>query len=171
VFSHIDVPNVIPGMEVKIGRGLPVVMPDWLPKKAARIFAGHIHKPQQLGNITIVGSLISTDLSEVGDCKRAIVTKPNTLEFESIPVINRPLMGVEVIYGTPEYTKNLDALLATLQITINGIVSVNITCPHTKAHEIDWLKLESEIRARCHYLRWSLNVVKEREVRVKDLED
>lgn len=170
VYSHVDIPNIIPGMEVKIGRGLPVVMPDWLPKKAARVFAGHIHKPQQLGNITIVGSLISTDLSEVGDIKRAIITKANTLEFDSIPIVNRPIMGFEAVYGTPEYAKGIEALTDTLQITTNGIVSVNITCPHTKAHEVDWLKLESEIRARCHYLRWSLNIVKEREVRVKDLD-
>jgi DNA repair exonuclease SbcCD nuclease subunit len=169
-YSHVDIPGAVPGFEAKIGRGLPVALPAWMSARASRIFGGHIHRPQKFGNITIVGSLISTDLSEVGDCKRVIITKPNTLEFESIPLVNRPLMGVEVVYGTPEYTKNLDALLATLQITTNGIVSVNITCPHTKAHEVDWLKLESEIRARCYYLRWSLNVVKEREVRVKDLD-
>lgn len=170
VFTHVDIPGAIPGMEVKIGRGLPTSIPEWLPRKAARVFAGHIHKPQQLGNIYIVGSLILTDLSEVGEQKRIIRTVPNELAYCTIPVANRSLLSLDAVYGTSTYEKAMAALLEELDDTINPIVSVKIMCPHSKAHEVDWIKQEDIIRSKCYYLRWNFNIVKEKELRAKDID-
>ena len=53
-------------------------------KKFKLIFSGHIHKPQQVGNVIYVGSMFQTDFGEEGEQKRFVVLDIETGTFESI---------------------------------------------------------------------------------------
>ena len=57
---------------------------DSILKKFKWIFSGHIHKPQQVGNVVYVGSMFQTDFGEEGEQKRFIVLDTETNTFESI---------------------------------------------------------------------------------------
>lgn len=77
VFSHFNVPGVIPGTEAdmlkKVETNLPEAFMKWKPGKAhPTIINGHIHSYQrvgQFGNIHIVGSPIFTDFGEKENIK------------------------------------------------------------------------------------------------------
>jgi DNA repair exonuclease SbcCD nuclease subunit len=63
-------------------------------KKYKLIFSGHVHKPQQIGNVVYVGSMYQTDFGEADEQKRFCVLDPDTGIYESINFAYPELINV-----------------------------------------------------------------------------
>ena len=167
-FSHLDIENAIAGLEKDIGRGLDSFLPEWVSKKCLQVFGGHIHHRQRHGNIELVGAAIRVKTSESTEISGILQVSPDG-SFKRVVLSSRCLMGYKLTFGNEECRTVLKSLLDNDIST--AIVSMHVTCPHTEAHKFDFIKYEDTIRKKCHYLRFVLDVVKEKELRIKELDD
>jgi hypothetical protein len=166
-FCHLDIPNAIPGIEKQIGRGIDSFLPTWISSACKQVFAGHIHHVQRHGNIEVVGSAVRVTTSEQNEISRILQVEDDG-SFKSILLPSRPLTSINVVYGTSDGMAQLQAL-ENSDLSTN-IVSVRIVCPHTEAHKFDNIKFEDALRKRCYYLRFIFDVIKEKELRIKELD-
>ena len=167
-FCHLDIEGVIPGIEKEIGQGVDTFLPKWVSDKVHHVFAGHIHHVQKQGNIDIVGAAVRVNTKEANELSRIILLE-DALSFISIPLPSRNVTTMKVFYGSPDSDAQL-AALSNMSVK-DHIVSVAVVCPHTEAHKFDHIKFEEDLRKRCHYLRFTFDVVKEKELRIKELDD
>ncbi len=172
VYTHVDIYGVTPGIEKSIQRGVPCVLPDWVINLGKPIFAGHIHKPQAVKNLMVVGSVLKCDISEAEDVKRYLtVNDDGKIGFDLIDCRN--VQHFDIDYSTDSgkdiYLSFFGGLKSST--TKDSIVSINLTCPHTLAHEIDQAKFQDEVRKQCYHLKFKFNVVKEKSFRMKELDN
>jgi len=85
LFIHEDIAGLVYGSsQYKSGSKLkPAIFGDW-----DIVFDGDIHKPQQLGNITVIGSPMIQDWGEAHEIKRFIHFKDN--KIISVPIESGP---------------------------------------------------------------------------------
>lgn len=77
VFSHLEVPGVKLGEFDPVQRDTGVSIPARLikSKKVIRVYAGHVHKHQEVGKVNVVGSSIHVDFGEADDPKGMILAE------------------------------------------------------------------------------------------------
>lgn len=171
-FTHLDIAGLTPGTEKDNSKGLPCVMPDRVKEICNKIFAGHIHTPQKLDNIEVVGSILQTDISEVQQQKYYIklhdASKAVT-GIEYVPTNSREIKSYNIKY--PDDKNLYDELLNAKGINKTDIVSIKLVCPHNLAHEVDQFKFQDEVRKNCWHLRFDFIVLKEKQFRMKDLDN
>lgn len=167
-FCHLDIEGAIPGIEKEIGQGVDTFLPKWVSKKVKHVFAGHIHHMQKHGNIDIVGASVRVNTKEVNELSRIILLEDD-LSFTSVVLPSRNITTLKILYGTPDGDAQLTAL-ANMDIK-DHIVSVAVVCPHTEAHKFDHIKFEEDLHKRCYYLRFVFDVVKEKDLRIKELDE
>lgn len=68
-FAHLDVPGSKQNEHDSRQRDIGTHIPDRLVDVCERVYVGHIHKYQVLGDVTIVGSAIHIDFGESNDVK------------------------------------------------------------------------------------------------------
>jgi len=170
-FTHLDIHGAVPGMEREINRGAQAFLPDWVSHKCKKIYAGHIHKPQTMGNIEIVGSVIKANIAESDDVKKYIKII-NGQEIH-VPIKCRDIISFDIDYSTEEGQNIYHRLIQLGQEDtkkLDALMSVNIVCPHNLAHEIDYIRFKDSLRKKVHHLRSNFDVVKERNYRIKELD-
>lgn len=165
VFTHMDIADVIPGIESEIGRGSPCLLPNGVIQRAKKVWAGHIHKPQDIGNLTVVGSVIKLKISELED-------RRYFHDGVAIPYQGRNLWSFTIDFSTQDgktwYENTLNGI--GLQHIPDAIVAVDFTCPHNLAHEVDQGKIQDAIwKAGCYHLRFDFHVVLEKKLRMQHL--
>lgn len=171
-FTHLDIAGLTPGTEKDNSKGLPCMMPDRVKEICNKIFAGHIHTPQTLDNITVVGSIIQTDISEVGQQKYYVKLYDSSKAVTGIeytPINSREIKSYNIKY--PDDKNLYDELLSSKGINKTDIVSIKLICPHNLAHEVDQFKFQDEVRKACWHLRFDFIVLKEKQFRMKDLDN
>jgi DNA repair exonuclease SbcCD nuclease subunit len=126
-----------------------VLSKEKLEKKYKKIFAGHIHSPQAMGNIIIAGSIFSGEINE----KEKFVWKLDldTFAVEQIKLPGRPIVGLEnptmgdlealpknsivkITITDKEKKKEIDALKERLEGFDAGILVENIATERKKLH-------------------------------------
>jgi DNA repair protein SbcD/Mre11 len=73
-FTHLEVPGSVLADDDRVQRDVGTVIPVALIEstKVVRIFAGHVHKHQTVGKVTVVGSALHVDFGEAADPKGMI---------------------------------------------------------------------------------------------------
>lgn len=184
-FTHIDIPEAIPGFEQQLSRGAPCIMPDWVKQVSNTVMSGHIHKPQHFENVTIVGSLIAVDASEASDNKVYYKLCDNTIEGipdsllgqpvirlapEAYPIESRLIIQYDFNFALPQNKLIFEQFLTfDFSRTPDSILIINIICPHNIAHEFDQFKIKEVLRKKCKHLLFDFKIVKERSFRMKEL--
>lgn len=171
-FTHLDIPGTIPGIEKQIGRGLSYSIPrKVLDYPGIRVFAGHVHKPQTIAHVDVIGSLIISDISERHDRKHWIILNDDDT-ITSYPISNRDIISTKL-------NMSLDSDKLIYQNILQGvhdpylkdnIVSLEMIIPHNIAHEIDQSKFKDYLRSKCYHLKEDIKVVKEKQFRMKELD-
>jgi hypothetical protein len=166
VFCHLNIPGVVPGVEKEIGHGVPAFLPEWA-KDCKAVFAGHIHRGMTIGKTHILGSVLRVTVSEQYDTGfMAIIDHMGNILNKS-RIESRPLSHF-VLDATGG--KSID-LPSILEKDLNGhIVSVVITVPRERAHEVNQVKLQEQLREKCYNARLIVDVVNEKEIRMKELD-
>lgn len=167
-YCHLNIPNAVPGIELEIGRGVSYTLPDWVSEHCNKVYAGHIHKPQVLGNIRILGSAIKVSMAEAKDTKyyMELHTSDKILEVP-VKIPNRNLYGFKLDVFKGDFLEQLKTITDT-ELT-DAIVSVLVICPNEKANSFNWYEIENSLRKRCYHLRWSLQIIKDKNIRLKDV--
>lgn len=80
VFTHLEVPNVVgsDGETVKRDTGLCIPQLILENERVIHVYAGHEHRPQELGKVTVVGSAIHVDFGEADETKGMILAEVNS---------------------------------------------------------------------------------------------
>lgn len=162
-YTHVDIPGAVPGTEATVTRGAPCLLPQEIINKSELVVGGHIHKFQQLGNVLILGSIIRTSISEAND-------KKHVLADQLIELDSRDLKHFDINITSKNDFDNLLAMVKTLDLS-GKIISCKAICAHTIAHEIDFNVLEKAFRDQCYYLRWESIIHKEKQYRMRELEN
>lgn len=166
-FTHVDIPGAVPGSEVQVSRGAPCLLPEKIIKGSKQIIAGHLHSPQILGNINILGSITRTSMTEQNDTKRVMILYPSTQAFIFINDREMEAVAITVHAKTDiEYIKNYANNISFP----NKIVSMKIICPSNLAHELDFNEIQDTIRKKCYYLKFESLIHKEKQLRMPSLE-
>lgn len=73
-FTHLEVPGAEIADDDRVQRDVGTSIPAALLEspKVIRIFAGHVHKAQEVGKVTVVGSALHVDFGEAADPKGMI---------------------------------------------------------------------------------------------------
>jgi DNA repair exonuclease SbcCD nuclease subunit len=73
-FTHLEVPGAVLADDDRVQRDVGTRIPTALleSEKVVRIFAGHVHKAQEVGKVTVVGSALHVDFGEATDPKGMI---------------------------------------------------------------------------------------------------
>lgn len=112
-FCHHDLDGATVGSEGRMLRGgksplLPALRDH---PEIIHWFAGHIHKPQEVGpRITVVGSIIQMDRGEAGEEKRIITLYPDRKQGTSHPLYDLGACCFDT--RTLDYVDDLDATRA-----------------------------------------------------------
>lgn len=169
-YCHLDIIGATPGTEQGLSHGLPCLLPDYVINNSKQIWAGHIHTPQIINNICVVGSIIKTSISEVG--QKRIYRIDDNDQVETIYLNSRNLVNYDVNFKDQIGKDVYAAMLADPArfFKPEDIVSIRMECPHTEAHLIDQFKLQDKLRKACYHLRFDLKVLKEKQVRMKELD-
>lgn len=79
-FTHLEVPNVVgsDGETVKRDTGLCIPQLILENERVIHVYAGHEHRPQELGKVTVVGSAIHVDFGEADETKGMILAEVNS---------------------------------------------------------------------------------------------
>lgn len=79
-FTHLEVPNASMSNGETVQRDTGLSIPKCLLDKdrVIHVYAGHIHKYQELGKVTVVGSAIHVDFGEADDDKGMILAEVNS---------------------------------------------------------------------------------------------
>jgi DNA repair exonuclease SbcCD nuclease subunit len=181
VFSHLDIPGAVAGVEQYFTKARPTQLSGQLINhpKIKRIFAGHVHKPQTVGDkITVVGSLVQCDLTEVDDQKRVVIYDTETDTITNIPVQTPEFGGTRLKRISLDFTANdLDVwktyeslLTERNDLTDLDILSVDIRVTEEDYPKLDLIKLEESLKKQVHHIRRIVPVVvRNREMRLPTL--
>lgn len=75
-FAHLEVPgskrNEWDVHQRDVGTAIPEVL--LLDDRCLRVYAGHVHKGQEIGKVRVVGSALHVDFSEASDLKGVVVS-------------------------------------------------------------------------------------------------
>jgi len=180
-FSHLDIQDAVVGVERFFTKPIPSMLSNSIINnpKVKRIFSGHIHTPQTVGDkIIILGSLLQTDLTEANDKKRFIIYDNKTDEVESIELQNEEFGGsrlkrisFDFVKETPGSGAN-DFMLneITKEVKLNDILSIDVRIAEEDLYKIDIGKVESVVAGKVRHLRRIVPIiVKNREVRLPTL--
>jgi len=76
-FSHLEATGFKLGQFEPVQRDTVVLIPARLikSKKVIRVYAGHVHKHQEVGKVNVVGSSIHVDFGEADDPKGMILAE------------------------------------------------------------------------------------------------
>lgn len=166
-FSHLNIDGMVPGMEMELARHYVPTLPLSLIKRCGRVFGGHIHTPQIKDNVCIVGSLLKFCTAEAQDHKGIVEISEEAMTF--VPISSRELVRFDFNVVEFKDLEPISALLSGLhdkQIQ-NAIVSVHIICSAALAHKIDLLELKNYLTSRCFYVRMSMNLLKDKQLRLE----
>jgi DNA repair exonuclease SbcCD nuclease subunit len=77
VFSHLEVPGARYADDDRTQRDVGTKIPDSLleSERVLRVYAGHVHRYQELERVTVVGSALHVDFGEATDRKGMIVVE------------------------------------------------------------------------------------------------
>jgi len=80
VFSHLEVPGATASVDETVQRDVGLSVPRSLleAENVLRVYAGHIHRYQELEKVTVVGSSIYVDFGEADDPKGMILSEVRT---------------------------------------------------------------------------------------------
>lgn len=161
-FSHLDIPEAMPGLESEISRSSKCILPDWVYERCNKVISGHIHKGQSLrgGKVEILGSVLKVSVAEADDPKRYCIIEDDKVTLKDIKTRNVKDYRIT-------FDKGFDS--GSIQVEKDDIVSVEITVPHNIAHTFDFRALEKKLRESCYHLRFNLDVVKEKCIRNKEI--
>jgi hypothetical protein len=179
--SHLDIPGAMVGVEKFFTKPIPSTLDPSIiiNPKVKRIFAGHNHTPQTVGDkIIVLGSLLQTDLSEADDKKRFIIYDNKTDEVESIELQNEEFGGSRLRRISFDFVKEKpgsganDYMLneITKEVKPNDILSIDVRIAEEDLYKIDIGKVESTVAGKVRHLRRVVPIiVKNREVRLPTL--
>lgn len=165
-YTHLDIAGTIKGIEMEIGKGINSLLPEYIIKKSNKIYAGHIHKAQKINNIHVVGSLLKVNISESNNLNhyvREINDKP-----EAVFLKQRKLLHFDLdITEEGQYNKLESIKTSDIQ---DSILSIKAFCNHNIVHKYDFKQFESDLRKKVKHLRFKLDVIKEKKLRMKELD-
>lgn len=159
-FSHLDIAEAVPGIEAEISRSSKCQIPQWAKDNCECIISGHIHVPQVIKNILILGSVLKVSITEAKDNKQYAILDNGEIELK--PIKTRDIKDFRI---------TVDELFKPDSIVVGkeDIVSVKLTIPHNIAHKFDLRALEKRVRESCYHLRFDTDIVKEKFIRNKTI--
>ena len=175
-YTHLDIPGTIPGIEKQISRGLSYVIPrKVLDYPGIQIFSGHVHRPQKVAHVHIIGSLIVSDISERDDQKQWVIHDDfGTGNIDVNLLDNRKILSCKLNLSLEKDIMLYKALLTDSMegdVSIkDAIVSLEMIIPHNIAHTIDQVKFKDVLRSKCYHLKEDIKIVKEKQFRMKELD-
>lgn len=178
---HLDLPGVAAGAERLVMRHQPGALPQQLidHPKIRYWLCGHIHKPQIVGKLVVVGSLLQNDFSEVGEAKHLIVGDG---EGTSVVLIEcQQLRQIDLDFTDPQRKDKSEeayqALLArrydapSLGINQADIVKITVRISDEDYVGRDFRGIEDDLAKHCRLLyRISPTIVRTREYRMRQLD-
>lgn len=157
VFSHLNVPGVIPGTEETMLKRVDVQLPKLLMEtriggNRPTVIQGHIHTKQDLGNVHIVGSPVFVDFGEKEkqkyfleiDIPEKIGEGPGGLKYLRVPCLN--FVEFNLHASAPDHHFGI------VGIDSNSVVKVNLTLDEN-AVGFDVEELRSEISKVAYYVK------------------
>lgn len=76
VFTHLEVPDASLAGDERVQRDVGTSIPRlFLNDPNLRIFAGHVHRAQEVGNVSVVGSALHVNFGEAADDKRMLLVE------------------------------------------------------------------------------------------------
>ena len=159
-FSHTNVDGARAGTENLMLRQSDLQFPktQLAGLGITQVFSGHIHTPQKVGKIFIIGSPVCTDFGDVHPDRGFIfmdMLEDGTWEIERVQTPQAPL--VELKYDLTLLTPAEFAAAARQDIaeklTLETIAKVKVRLDPERAAEFDLASVETAVRGACLALR------------------
>ena len=112
-------------------------------------FAGHLHTPQDLSKITVLGSLLQLDRNEEGQEKRIITLDCETGKAETHPLVQLgasqfKTFNLDFVSDEAQARAQYQLLTQIDKFPVKSLVSVNVRIP--AGQEFDATGLEDRLR-------------------------
>lgn len=159
-FCHLGIGGALSGVESFWLKSSPEKLPEeWVDDPKARMwFAGHFHTPQQVNKVTIVGSLVQVDMSEVSDEKRFVSVDLGTEEISYYPV-NQSSLSSRLQRLSFDLTQEADRSRFNQFMTDpakvvspSTLLSLDLQIPETDS-ELDIKQVEAALKPFVRFLR------------------
>lgn len=144
VATHLNIKGAKMGKQEFLYRGDDYVIPEEIIKsrRVTRIIAGHIHTPQQLGKITVLGSADPQGFSEAGDRYFALINEAGSIRRFKRTGLSMQEIVIDVA-GKPSTIEDVKSYLKCNQgqlVKIQPIID--------EACSVDWARAEEMLYKR-----------------------
>lgn len=175
VFSHTNVKGARAGTENLMVRQSDLQVPAvcFDSDDVTQVFSGHVHTPQEVGKVFIIGSPVCTDFGDVSPDRGFVFANlldDGTWEKERVRTPQAPLaeLRFEILEGETNegFIADFQAALTNEPVTAETILKVKIRVDEDRAPEFDFEWAKKEAAARALVLRdFEVTRVKQRRAR------
>jgi len=175
---HLDLRGAAVGVERLVMRHQPAALPQELidHPKIGFWLAGHIHKPQELGRVTVVGSLLQNDFGEAADTKHMLLISKDGTSI--IPTACPQLRHLDMDFTDAAVRENAEQVYKFLMaadythlgVQAGDVVKVTVRISDEDYVGRDFRMIEEQLAGHCRMVyRISPTVIRTREYRMRQL--